>query len=243
MNKYLLSIFISASLVQVNAQCTPDGSETVPGMHPTQLEGLAAGFEGTPYAQTLTVIIPTDTIVDVFGIPTTVPITSATVTSVSGLPAGFSYACNVSGCIFPGGSTNCAIITGNPGVGSAGTYPLNVFVTYLAGFITADDTVTGYVININALGIWEVQKNNSLAVTASPNPFTYNSTIEFLSPANGDVKITVYDLLGKPVKSETIRANYGENTYLLKGDDLIPGAYLIELYDGKTRSAKQLLKQ
>lgn len=243
MKKVLLTAFTAFSLTYSFAQCTPDGSETIPGMHPTQLEGLATGYEGTPYSQTLTVIIPTDTIVDVFGVPTTVPITSATVTSVTGLPAGFSYACNVAGCVFPGGTTNCAVITGNPGVGSAGSYPLNVFVTYLAGFITADDTVTGYVININTLGVWEVSKNNKLTVTASPNPFTYNTTIDFISPKAGDIKISVYDLLGKPVKTEMIRASIGENSYVLKGNALMPGAYLIELYDGKTKTTQRLIKQ
>lgn len=243
MQKFLLSIAIAFSLANVNAQCTPDPAETAAGIHPTQIEGIAPAFVGVPYSQTLTVIIPADTIVLVFGVPTTVPITSATVTSVAGLPAGFTYACNVSGCVFPGGSTNCAVLTGTATAGQVGSYPLQIFVTYLAGVITADDTVTGYVLNVNTLGIWEVAKNNSLSLSANPNPFTNNTNIEFIAPKSGEIKITVYNLLGTIVKVETIKANAGENLYQLKGVNLVQGAYLVELNDGKSKTTQRLIKQ
>ena len=243
MKKLLLSFFIAISISQVNAQCTPDLSETVPGMHPTQIEGLATAFVGVPYSQTITAIIPADTVIIVFGFPTTVPITSATVTNVSGLPAGFTYACNVSGCVFPGGATNCAVITGTATAGQVGSYPLDIYLTYLAGVITSDDTVSGYVLNINTVGIWEVAKSNNLALSASPNPFTTNANIDFTAPKSGDVKITVYNLLGKMMKTENVRATAGENSYQLKGANLMPGAYLVELNDGKSKTTQRLIKQ
>lgn len=243
MKKFLLFSFIGISFTQVNAQCTPDGSASGDGIHPTQAEGLATGYETVPYSQTLTVIIPSDTTIDVFGTPTTVPIDDATVTNVTGLPAGFTYACDVAGCVFPGGETHCAVITGTPTLGQAGSYPLEIYVTYQAGFISADDTVTGYTLNINTVGIWELSKNNALKVNANPNPFTVNASIDFVSPENGDVKITVYNSLGILVKTETVRANYGENTYELKGAYLVPGIYLVELFDGKNKSSQQLIKQ
>ncbi|HLP11467.1 MAG TPA: T9SS type A sorting domain-containing protein [Flavobacteriales bacterium] len=243
MHKTLLTVFTVFSFIGATAQCTPDGTETEPGIHPTQAEGLATGFEGSPYSQTLTVIIPSDTTVIIFGIPTTIPIDDATVTNVSGMPSGFTYACNVPSCVFPGGATNCAVLTGSPTVGQAGSYPLNIYVTYHAGSISSDDTVTGYVININTVGIWEIERNNGLKLTANPNPFTWNANVDFISAHAGDVKITLYNLLGKVVRTETMRAAKGENSYELRGAGLEPGAYLVEVSDGKSTSSQRLIKQ
>ncbi|HYG52507.1 MAG TPA: T9SS type A sorting domain-containing protein, partial [Flavobacteriales bacterium] len=243
MKKILPAVFTVFLCIGVKAQCTPDGSETAAGMHPTQAEGLATGFEGSPYSQTLTVIIPSDTTVIIFGVPTTVPIDDATVTSVGGLPSGFGYACNVSGCVFPGGQTNCAIITGNPTTGQAGSYPLNIYVTYHAGSLSSSDTVTGYVININTVGIWEIERNTAIKISAQPNPFTWNARLDFITPDAGNVAVTLYNVLGDVVRTETIHAYKGENTYTLCGADLAPGTYLIELNDGKNKSTQRVIKQ
>lgn len=241
------TLLFACSLLFANlsfGQCTPDGSETVPGMHPTIIENIGPATVGVPYAQTLTIIIPVDTVVEVIpGFPTSVPITDATVTNVSGLPTGFSYACNVPSCVFPGGATNCAIITGTASPGQEGSYPLSVFVTYHAGVLSADDTVTGYVLNVNPVGLFEISKKSSLQMVVSPNPFSANADVNFYTPSETTMKVTVYNLLGKAVKTDVIRASAGENFYSLKGNTLQPGAYLLELNDGKNKITKKLIKE
>ncbi len=243
MKKTLLCTSIVFASLFAKSQCTPDVSETAAGIHPSVIENLAPATVGTPYAQTLTVIIPADTVVLVFGVPTTVPITNAKVTNVTGLPTGFTYACNVSACTFPGGTTNCAIITGTATAGQEGSYPVDIYVTYTAGVITADDTVTGYILNIGALSTFELSRSNSLQMHVAPNPFNNNVNVDFYSPINGTMRVTLYNLLGKTIKSEVISATTGENNYSLKGLNLPSGAYLFELNDGKTKVTKKLIKE
>lgn len=245
MKKILLALTTTVFIGNAMAQCTPDMTETVPGLHPTTIENIAPATVGVPYSQTITVIIPTDTTVEIIpGFPTTVPITKAVVTSLTGLPAGFTYACNPSTCEFPGGTTKCAIITGTATAGQEGAYPLNVFVTYYAGSLTADDTVTGYILNVNpATGLAEISKNNALSAHVAPNPFVSNANIEFTAVKSGDVKISVFNLLGKVVKTETVRATAGENQYTLRGNTLPSGVYLMEVFDGKNKITQRLIKQ
>lgn len=240
MKLLLPTLFLGLLSFQSYSQCTPDPSETQPGIHPTQAEGIAPATVGIPYSQTLTVIIPSDTTIDVFGTPTVVPITSAEVTNVTGLPTGFSYACNVTGCVFPGGSTNCAVITGTATPGQEGSYPLSIYVTYTAGFITQDDVVTGYTLQVNPVSVEEM--NSIVTLSTSPNPFSYNAAIDFYAPSTGEMTITLYNLLGKAVRSERIFVSQGVNNYVVKGSSLPSGAYLIEFSNGKVKTTQRLIK-
>lgn len=243
MKKILLIALAYISFTQVQAQCTPDPSETAPGIHPTTTENIAPATVGTPYAQTLTVIIPADTTIEVFGIPQTIPIDKAVVTSVTGLPTGFTYACNPSNCEFPGGQTNCAIITGTAVAGQEGSYPLTINVTYYVAGLEQDDEVTGYVLSINPVGLWDLNKPSAITMTAGPNPFNQNATIDFVTPKAMDVKITLYNLLGAPVRTEMVKATAGNNSYLLKGANIQNGIYLVEISDGKRKITQRLVKQ
>ena len=244
MKKVLLFILSFVSVNSAISQCSPDLSETVPGIHPTIIENLSPATVGIPYSQTLTIIIPADTVVEIVpGFPTSIPITDATVTNVSGLPSGFSYACNVSSCAFPGGATNCAVITGTATGGQEGAYPITIYVTYHAGVLSADDTVTGYVLNVNPVSVFEVTKNTTIEMKVSPNPFSNNADVDYYLATDANVKITLYNLLGKAVKTETIHAFSGENKYTLKGNAIVSGAYLLEINDGKNKITKKLIKE
>lgn len=244
MKKLLLVSTVLFSSYITQAQCTPDMTETVPGMHPTQAEGLSPATVGTPYSQTITVIIPADTTIELVpGFPTTVPINSAKVNNVIGLPSGFSYACNPSTCIFPGGTTKCAVLTGTATSGQEGIYPLKIAVTYDAG-LTADDTVEGYNLVVNPMGVFDfVKTTNTLKSWASPNPFVTNTDINFIAVSNGDVRISVYNLLGKNIKNEVVKATTGENSYTLRGINLQQGVYMVEVSDGKNKTTHKLIKQ
>jgi hypothetical protein len=244
MNKLLPVIVLFLFARGVQAQCSPDMSQTEPGIHPTAAEGLAPATVSIPYSQTLTIIIPHDTTVEIVpGFPTTVTITKAKVNNVAGLPAGFTYACNPSNCEFPGGETHCAVITGTATAGQEGSYPLKIYVTYYAGSLTADDTVDTYTLEVGALGVFEVYKTNTLKSRVSPNPFTNNADVNFTAVSAGDIRISVYNLLGRAVRTEQVRAVPGENTYTLKGGSLQPGIYLVEVSDGRSKSTQKLIKQ
>ena len=75
-------------------------------------------------------------------------------TSVIGLPAGFSYSCDPPTCFFPGGSTGCInIVSSGPTINQVGLYPLTLMTTTTvdAGFgipIPQDDVIDDYYIEV-----------------------------------------------------------------------------------------------
>ncbi len=73
------------------------------------------------YQQTITAIVP-PTVEVLPGVFATV--TDYTINNVTGLPAGFTYACNPGSCVFPGATTGCVLLAGNPSGVAAGTYNL-----------------------------------------------------------------------------------------------------------------------
>lgn len=113
-------------------QCSPDPQFTTIGFHPDSATGLAIGCEGVLYTQVITIVSIQDTTVNVppFG-PITIPIDSVQINGVTNLPAGLSYDCETSACTwYPGTeATSCMQITGTPGVGSSGSYPIVIDYT------------------------------------------------------------------------------------------------------------------
>jgi len=107
--------------------CTPDTSNTAPGIYPDSATGLAADTVGIPYQQIITVNVPPDT-TD----PNccTVTIDSMQLTNINNLPPGLSYACDVSSCTWAGGTTGCVLISGtvtNPA--DTGLYDIQASIT------------------------------------------------------------------------------------------------------------------
>ena len=92
------------------AQCVPDTAIThnVPGIYPDSATGLPHSYVGLAYLADIQVKVLTDTVY--LGFPATID--SIKINSVSGLPAGFTYDCTPSNCVFPGGSDACIQLTG-----------------------------------------------------------------------------------------------------------------------------------
>ena len=91
MGKILLVSTFLFSAFFANAQCTPDPQYTAPGIYPDTATGLAPAYVDQSYSEDITVITPTDTVVDILGQALQVTIDSISLTSVSGLPPNFSY--------------------------------------------------------------------------------------------------------------------------------------------------------
>ncbi|MEO8151339.1 MAG: T9SS type A sorting domain-containing protein [Bacteroidia bacterium] len=148
---FLAFSIIMAAYQSANAQCTPDGSITEPGIYPDTLTNLPPAFETASYGTSIQIRVLTDTTVS----QGNVTVTNITINSVIGMPAGFSYVCNPVNCAFPGGGNGCIYLSGNPSAGSAGTYNVTVNATLnglLFGFIPVSQafTKTGYKIVIHA---------------------------------------------------------------------------------------------
>jgi|CZKP01.1.fsa_nt_gi hypothetical protein len=83
-----------------------------------------------------------------------------------------------------------------------------------------------------------------------PNPFNPSTTISFFIPANGNVEINIYDILGIKVKSLLIqRLNSGDHNILWNGkndygSELTSGIYLYRIkFQDKVQTGKLVLQK
>lgn len=229
--------------------CTPDpqytNTSTQKGTHPDTTTNFAPAYAGTPYAQTVTIVVPPDTTVPILG---AIVWDSTVLTGVTGLPPGFTYSCtNTSSkpylCSWKGNSIGCAIITGNPTAADIGTYPLQFMTNnYLGGSSTANPyTAKGYKIIINASNsvseyptIQVIQQNN-------PNPFDDRSEIVFMSEGFGTAQFKVYNMIGNAVQEYDIAVKQGINKLVLDAKDFDSGVYFYALISGSNAFTRKMV--
>ncbi|MGE0636474.1 MAG: PKD domain-containing protein [Bacteroidia bacterium] len=118
-----LFIYATNSFAQI---CVPDGQYTAPGIYPDSVTGMPDAPLNISYAETITLVIPTDTSTT---IPTveTFTINYYRIDSVIGLPPDFSYSCEPSNCQIAGGSSGCILISG--GAIIEGDYNFTIYFT------------------------------------------------------------------------------------------------------------------
>jgi hypothetical protein len=221
----LLASITLFSIASASAQCTPDPQYTTPGIYPDSATGLSAGCVGDPYDQLITNVVPVDTAVQLVPPPippVVLPFDSVVIISVTGLPAGFTYACNdvqntispADGCAFEGGTSGCVSISGTPAAGDEGVYPLLIVVeAFLGGQPTAISTINvdWYSIEIlpagNCNAGLSILKNDGLSLYPNPaeNVLTLNgisATTERISitSANGQLMNTYTNITGSSME-------------------------------------------
>ena len=255
MRKLLLSFLVVAgySVSMFGQSCTPDPQYTSSGVYPDSATGLAPAFVGYSYDQVITVVVPTDSTVTLFGQTQTVTINDITLTGVNGLPPNFTYACSASNCAFAGGSTGCVDLysTQNPTSGDIGMYNLTVYVT--ANVITQfgpyayNDSITYYYIDVmdsTSMGV-ETYNNESFKLAdIYPNPVKDNAKIQFVTGKTAQVKFTVTNLLGKIVENRTFGATRGVNTLYFDTKNLSNGIYIYSIeMEGKIAAKKMIISK
>ncbi len=247
MKKLLLSLIACLTMSFAFSQnCTPNGAFTAPGVYPDSATGLAVAVVGIPYSETITAITPVDTCVQVLPLPlpcTIVPIDSVVVDSVSGLPNGFTIVSENETSLpfyFFGGTSSCMLITGTAAPGDEGIYPIYVGGDswgQVAGVPTSQPFVVDYyqIEIVSATGINDFSRNEFQVKQNIPNPFNNSSNIEFYLPELNTVSISIYNVLGKITKTETIQAAKGANRYSLNAADFSNGVYFYSLsYSNQT---------
>lgn len=82
--------------------------------------------------------------------------------------------------------------------------------------------------------------NRCFDLLVTPNPFTYRADVIVRTQCEGDIQYVLTDLYGKNVKSGVIQrwalqqqGNYREARISLKGEQLTPGSYLLQIVSGK----------
>lgn len=246
MKKLLLFVGAVFTFGFASAQCTPDPQYTQPGIFPDSATNFMPAYETVLYNQTITTVVPPDTCVVIIFPPCTVlSLDSIVVESVTGLPPGMSFACANPQCQFIGGTTSCAIITGTPPLGSAGTYPLTIDLNaYVGGFgVPNPFTLTYYKIVVNpAPSSVGVESGNAFTVSANhPNPFDEITTIDYTLIENGKVKFEVYNLVGEMVYQTNLSGSKGMNHYQFNAADLSAGAYIYKMTNNGSVITKRMV--
>lgn len=125
------ALFFTGMMITVgytNAQvCVPDPQYTQPGLYPDSIANLDSGMVGVLYSDTITAVVPTDTVDGSGNCCNPVAIDSMVITSIGGLPPGLSYQCEPPNCQFPGGTSACILISGTPT--DTGTFSITADVT------------------------------------------------------------------------------------------------------------------
>lgn len=216
MKKLLLFSFSVFTAAALNAQsCTPgvQYADSTYGVWPDTTTNFPPGEVGVFYSTDLNFKVPSTVTAEVAGsdplaqgfIGSTID--GFTVDGVDGLPAGFSYACNISSCAYAGGANGCANLYGTNS--TAGTYPLTINITAtvlvdipIIGPTPTDvpTSFTGYKLVLGTAGnIEEVIQPFSV----HPNPANTKITLNGLSEKLNITSIVITNMEGKIIRTFT----------------------------------------
>ncbi len=250
MKKTLLTLSLAIATIFASAQCTPDSQFSAPGIYPDSATGLSPAYVGQAYNEVITIITPLDTSVVYAGNTIAVTILTIELTSVTGLPASFSYDCEGGNCTFAGGATSCAVLSSSsPDVSELGLHQIimNTTTTADAGIvipIEQDDVIDYYyleVLNGTNSTLNQFSNNSFELKGAFPNPAVNNAKIQFISGTPEAVTFKVYNLLGEEVDSQIIYSQRGVNTINVNTTSYSEGMYLYSINNGSEILTKRMI--
>jgi len=249
MKKLLLTLTLVFAFFGAQAQCTPDPQFTIAGIYPDSATGLSNAVVGQAYNEVITIISPLDTSVVIFGQSIPVTIQTIELTSVTGMPASFSYDCATTNCVFAGGSTSCAVLSSpSPTIAEIGSHQIvmNTTTTVDAGLLgtqTQNDVVDYYYINVNNTTAIINQFNDFTFELKDifPNPVNNNAKIQFISGNSADVFFTVFNYLGEKIEQKNIAATRGVNDIEISAKDYANGMYLYSINNGIQVVSKRMI--
>lgn len=248
---YILTVFALASFT-AGAQCVVNqnvfSGPTDYRILPDTITNIPVATVGIGYTTDLQFHVQPDTVTTLG----TFPITQISIDSIVGVPAGFSYSTNPANGIFPGGSYGCAGLTGMATAGqelggpnSDGVYPVIIYYTATVSVFSVPTdfpaTKTGYKLIIQAANNVPSTANINFTVNQNvPNPSDKQADFMFTNPSNGPVQFTLYNILGEPVKQNTISATKGDNHFMLNTADLSAGVYLYTFRSGNATVTRRM---
>ncbi|MBN4072133.1 T9SS type A sorting domain-containing protein [Flavobacteriales bacterium AH-315-E23] len=262
----IIALFCISLSSNIYAQCAPETIYTTigaPGIFPAPAEGIDTGMVGVFYSDTFTVIVPTDTTINAMDIDGSLPDTNITVTlnsmkvaGVTNLPTGLTHTCDISTCLWAGGTTGCFVVDGTPATGQGGTFAMtlsvviNVELPPFPPFFPGgpfDAPPSDIVYSLEIIDTTQQVSVSTISVSAfevlpiAPNPSSGGAEIRFTTPDYRNVNLTIHNLIGALVISKQIYAEKGLNIVSLDAKNLKPGMYIVTLTDGKNTSTKRMI--
>lgn len=103
-----------------------------------------------------------------------------------------------------------------------------------------------YIDNFNISGVVGVNElENTIGLLIYPNPTTSSSVVEFTSPVDSKVMLSVYDVTGRLVEGRSLKADAGINTKYVVNEQqtLNSGVYFVTLDLNNQKVTKKLIVQ
>lgn len=236
--KKLLVLAFSMFLLNASSwaqSCTPGANfvDSTYGVWPDTTQNFPPALVNVAYSTDLNFKVPSTVTaeLDATGQFVGSPIQGFTVTGVNGLPTGYNYACNISGCTYAGGANGCANIWGT--TATAGTYPITidvdatVLVTLFPGLpptpVTQSVSFNGYKIIVGTAGVIEGVIS---PITLSPNPASNQITVNGITSSMKANEIVLTNIEGKKIEQRMV-TNATNYTFDLNG--LNAGIYFIHV--------------
>lgn len=231
-------IFFAASAM---AQCTPDPTVTDPEGNGEMVPDTLYGTELQPMNITLTIIGPSTVDIPPYG---SLPLHHIRIKSITNKPAWLSYACDNANCDYNASQSQCALVTGTPPSGSAGTYAMDVLVDVYAIVLSnptliATDYNSGnqliLIVTTGGSGIETAGNSEFRLIPNQPNPFSDCTRIGVTTPVQDLITLNVVDMLGNIVYTEKLAAKAGENNFAFTGHEISGGIYFYTVMNGQNQ--------
>lgn len=239
MKKQLLTALLALSTGVLTAQtCNPQYQDSTFGAWPDTTTNFAPAFVNVPYVQLLDFKAPSDA-GDIDPAYSGATINSYRVTSVNGLPSGFTYQCSAANCQYNGGTAGCAQLTGTANNTQIGTHPIDIVIqaTIMIGSIPApvNYTFSGYklIIQEQELGTTLLAPDQ---VYIYPNPA---STMINIVHADLYETIEIYGVNGQLISQKGIASSEEQ----INLSDVKEGVYFIHLIKGETKNIHKFVKK
>lgn len=258
---FATAVLACAGIAQ--AQCTPNPFVTslgIPGVYPNPIQqsSLAAGSVGDAYTETITIIVPGDTTIDLSAFtggfpvpPVNVAIDYQKTNAVTGLPPGLSFACAPSNCTILGDSAGCIGITGIPTQPGLYTVQLDNVIAFTVP--SNIPVIGGQQMEVPVPGLsWDMEVAGAVGITSlssgnlsfqgiAPNPASGSTSVQFTSAKPLQLSLQVRDLAGRSVMQQDFRAQTGDNSHRIELDQVQAGIYFLSLTDGKEVITQKLV--
>ena len=210
---YFCAVFLFAA--QLNAQsCTPGANfaDSTYGIWPDTTTNFPLAEAGVAYSTDLNFKVPNEVTADITGGDPALEafigseIQGFSVTSVDGLPSGYDYACNVSGCEYLGGENGCANVFGT--TNETGVYEVTITVEGVISVVLFPGLPPTPVTQALSFGGYEIVVGSAGTIdgiieplTVVPNPATEKITINGLS-AYENSSIAIMNIEGKVIAQQ-----------------------------------------
>lgn len=240
----------------VFGQCTPDPNNTVSFFSPSPTAPLPSGVTTVPYAQVITVNVPTDTSINLGALigfpypPVTVTVNQLALGIPNGLPIGIFGNTNPGNGIILGGDHGCIDLAGTPT--TSGQYVINI-PGQLNVLVPAQVPVIGGTTqNIPVQVPYNMEVTQFVAVTPGsasgfqvsqslPNPTSGMTVIRYSVSSPSDMRLDVMSIAGERVYSATQKAMSGDQAFRFDASDIAPGLYLYRLSDGHESIVRKMV--